>query len=345
MNLYLAVVFLIRPHCCKPVSLIDLNSDKLLTIQLSKSERRRVVIVKRTNDKLNEPSAPIENLEDLLTPLKAERCLVFLTSYKLVDMLNIKTPTIQRRLKLMMEVNSFENRFVWSFKRSLLNISSSENCSSRKFYVSFNISMDTYIPFHCTTVLVSTYTSYTRPWNCEIEVNLFLPDFKRNIYPEINYPITTEFYNRVPLVPRLNIFIDTLHELQKTYFNEICLIVVHLEYSHTTFLKGVFMQAVLLRTKRKPDLFTILEIYTYSACECSSKINSTEWNGRYTKSDNFIQYYLVDGNAVGYEYTCETSWLECNDLNMMERMISNYANGEDDAKRRLILYAQAYILQ
>lgn len=344
----LALLLWLIPFCCCKYSVIDLTSGELQSLQLNERDRADIAAAKITNEYLKTHSAPISNLQDILTPLNDDHCLVFMTSFKRVDILRVTSPTIRRTLELVGVVVKSWKGIVWSPYNGFANGSLHTSSFSTKFYDSLQISEDGDAPGHYSTILVPTFASFTKPWQCEIQISLFLPDFKLNMRKQVSYPIPIEYYNGVPLVPQVNIFIDHSPQFTNEYYENVCFNFVLRRNSYATLLKGVFLQVSLSQENIVEDILTLTTVHTYDDCFKSSNIDTLDWKrSRFEFPTNDLkQHWYIDPHALSYKYSFESALMECSSLSMMHRVLKVHGNTDvDKAKHRLIPQAQAYIFQ
>lgn len=159
----------------------------------------------------------ISNLQVLVEPLESRRCLIVVTSFKTVDILDLTSPLILRQLKPIKSVSGWM-RFSG---KSNTNASIYQHCNHKFIYYD-NIART----LMCSELSVLPFASAIKPWECLLEVSLFfrLRDFSgpRSETTALWYPGAVEYRVRAPLVGTTYILVEDEAYLPELSGERVC---------------------------------------------------------------------------------------------------------------------------
>ncbi|CAL8121398.1 unnamed protein product [Orchesella dallaii] len=178
----------------------------------------------------------ISNLNEQFTPFTTANCLISLNNFRNTDIF-AETPLEYPLLLWTPELGEVDKWSSWMPKDfnkkisvTLVNDTLSCNTSNLLRIVEYSI----YDPGICLDLDLFTYSSNSKPWNCQVEIYLYEPDRKRRAgYPKLFRKISDDkeeadfasalIYYRVPSV-KLSVYHDTLqyvnnHILRRSIIN------------------------------------------------------------------------------------------------------------------------------
>lgn len=247
---------------------------------------------------LTQPEA-ISNLEMLFKPFKSHRCLNVITSFKTVDILGLKTPVMLRQL-LPEADRQYKRYFRWYPDYNVTRGSGQLNCTSFKLFRT-DISKD-YHDFrqYCSEIFISSFASASKPWECEVEINLFLILRMTSSYghsyvdrQKLYYPGAIEYYTRAPLSSKTYFFVDNLKSGQHQNYKNVCRDILYGRRSRRLYffddtnrhLVGKFLLVSLKRYMDQDHLvsWSLGPIFAFENCD----------NLRGTEAQNILEVFTT----------------------------------------------------
>lgn len=225
------------------------------------------------------------------------QCLTVITSFRAVDILGLSSPVILRKLNLAaipyrgsFNTHGDKAKIVWHPATVLGNNSKTRTCG--KFF-------DTTYPTdriydarsYCTELLTGLFASSSKPWECDIEMTLFPPNYSKRVpnissfyrFNKLEYPTALEYYTRAPVVTRLSILIDEI--LLKEYDEFLCKQTLYglknmhgFTYKMNLELPWKFYKVLLASSNHRPDINSLHTVWTYENCKASSEISINEFS-------------------------------------------------------------------
>lgn len=212
------------PH---PESFNEITDDFVNTHDWTIYERESLITAQLFAEVKNSRAETISNLQEIINPFVLQRCLVVLTSWKTVEMQRLTFPVILRNMKPVAVLNASENtnlQVIWFPQHNNGNKTNMRRCTSHNFfYVSFPAEFETF-PSYCTEFDIPVFSAASRPWQCDLDIHLFLPNYKFGSEArfELEYPYAFDYRKRAPLIAKSYMFINDFTVEERSLYESIC---------------------------------------------------------------------------------------------------------------------------
>lgn len=160
----------------------------------------------------------IINLNETLAPFQNLGCFIILTSFETVDIPWLDSPVMLRRLAPRYELSNYKYTNVtgwrWYPATSVVNGSKNVNCSRSHLYYFRKDDLLQEFPPCAAEIDIIRFASASKPWKCELEVNLFLSihsfkgvDSIKN--KSLKYPGVFEYVEGQPLTGTFYMLVES----------------------------------------------------------------------------------------------------------------------------------------
>lgn len=165
----------------------------------------------------------VTNLNEILAPFRSLKCFVLLDNFGHANIPELSYPLVLRRLAvghIHMKNNSIWQPWKWIPVELLAHVTATENssrliypCQLSKFFTSKNFpkNVNGYDMFSRIDLL--QYPSFSKPWNCEIQIHLYPPTISKTSelknHDFIRFPPIFQYnlQSRNRVIPSLNFII------------------------------------------------------------------------------------------------------------------------------------------
>lgn len=289
---------------------------------------------------------PISNLNNLLLGFKRANCLVVLNSFRKIDLPQFPIPLLTRKLRPIAKVREGNSLYgyvkdiVWAPEISNLNLN--ERCSHSKFYAADYD--DSKSETYCATLLMHDWSLKTRPWNCDVDVNIFVPDYTSI---KLKHPGTLEYTFRSPLVPKIGIFLDLSKLYRDDLYSEMCETTCfrYLRENEATHVSGLYIFGSLKQERH--GNYMISNIKFSHDCVIFRKRNLAKWGSvyntiksRFRSNDYQTRWSIIAEDSKHTEDPFLRSLNACNNTYLKMKSIAKVTHQLTGNK---IVHAQVYI--
>lgn len=223
----------------------------------------------------------ISNMQQLLKPYEHRHCLIVITSLGRIDVGDQSIPVLLRKLDSVFteEHETPSHRILFWDPENIDNTTTMEICTF--FELQYRSQYFQYSLDYCTEIFLHRFASSTKPWNCELFVDILLPvnpHYPCRLGPV--YPYALRYSTRAPLVARTFIQVKAEKEMQITDYQALCpnLTKKKVHISPKTELSSEYFTVFITSAERDETEITIEFVESFQNCGLKSKIPITIWD-------------------------------------------------------------------